>query len=201
MQKYLSQLREKARSTYIDLGHKLVVSLLSPINRFARHLVVLQGKDPDYIPPPAPTLKDAMPARPSFRFNETRGWTQACLKKPTENHPILKIRRQLASEGGLRDKAAEELAAKAAAVAEPLQRTIPEADPIADLRKAFSELKFDEKKADDLLGDVLMDEIEMISGTRAVSRTKVAAKKAKSSTKKAVRVKRVKKGVFNRVED
>jgi hypothetical protein len=201
-----TELREKARDTYVELGHKLVVSLLSPINKFARHLIVLQGKDPNYIapsPPPEPTLKDAMPARPSFRFNETRGWTQAYLKKPAENHPIIKLRKQLESEGGLRDKAAEELAAKAAAaVADeaPLQRTIP--DPIADLRKAFSELRFDEKKAEDLLDEVQMDEIEMTSGTRAVpkAKTKVAAKKAKSP-KKAVRVKKTKKGVFSRVED
>src|SRR5579885_1771968 len=130
------KVKETAKHKYVDLGHKLLVRVMSPISRLARHIIELQGKDPDYVAPPPPTLKEAMPVRPSFRFNETRGWTQAHLKKPSENHPVLKIRRQLAAEGGLKDKAAEELAAKAAAAVameEPLQRTIPQPDPIDDL--------------------------------------------------------------------
>lgn len=196
------EIKNSAKSKYVDLGHKLLVRVLNPINRFARHIIELQGKNPDYVAPPAPTLKDAMPVRPSFRFNESKGWTQAHIKKPAENHPILKIRRQLAAEGGLRDKAAEELAAKAAAAVateEVLQRTIPQPDPIDDLRKAVSQLKFDEGKAEELVEDL---EVEVTSGSRAVSKVKVAAKKQKSAPKKkAVRVKKTKKGVFHRVED
>ena len=199
-----SKVKETAKNTYVDFGHKLLVRVLDPINRFARHIIELQGKDPNYVKPPEPTLKEAMPVRPSFRFNETRGWTQGHLKKPAFNHPILLMRAKIAAEGGLRDKAAEELAAKAAAaVAEEeavLQRTVPAPDPIDDLRKAMFGLKFDDNnKADILMDDI---EVEVVSGSRAVSKTKVAAKKTKSAPKKkVVRVKRTKKGVFNRVED
>jgi hypothetical protein len=197
-----SKAKEVAKGTYVDLGHKLLVRVLSPINRFARHIIELQGKDPNYVKPPEPTLKEAMPVRPSFRFNESKGWTQGHLKTPAQNHPILVMRAKLASEGGLRDKAAEELAAKAAAAVaqeDVLQRTLPTPDPIDDLRKAVSELKFDAGQADILMDDI---EVEMTSGSRAVSKAKVAAKKVKSSPKKkAVRVKKTKKGTFHRVED
>jgi hypothetical protein len=194
MKKYFTISKQTLVTTYVGLGRKLLGSVLNHTNQFARHLIEVQGKNPDYVAPPP--SKEASYIRPSFRFDESRSWTKAHFKKPLLKHPILVGRTKLEFEGGLRDKAAEQLAAeatKSVAQVEVLQRTIPQPDPIEDLRKAFATLTFSDKKVEDV-------EMEVTSGSRAVSKEKAAAKRA-TPKKKVVRIKKTKRGSVHRVED
>ena len=195
MKKYFTT-KQFLVSKYVDLGRKLLLNVLSPINQFARHLVEVQEKDPDYAAPPP---KEASFIRPSFRFDETRKWTKKHFKNPALNHPILVGRANLESEGGLKDKAMEELTMKAAAERatvkeEILQRTIPQSNADELFLRISSELNLSDKKEVD---DV---EVEITSGSRTVSKKKVAAKKVPPK-KKPVRIKKTKRGNVHRVED
>lgn len=89
------KLKGQLKNKYIDFGKNLLVWTLNPINSFARHLIILQGKNPDVIPPfktiaDTPALKAAVSdVRPSFRFGDTKGWTKSHFTNPEKYHPIL----------------------------------------------------------------------------------------------------------------
>jgi hypothetical protein len=93
---HLSNKQEELKKKYIDFGFNLVVNHFIPhLNDFVRHLIILKGKNPDYVsPPPEPTLNDVfkpikyplIPSQPS--------WVAASFKNPSK-HPIYASRTAL----------------------------------------------------------------------------------------------------------
>jgi hypothetical protein len=201
----LDGLREQAKKKYIDVGGKLLIFSANTMNNFAKHLIVLQGKDPNAVPQEKIAWKDPSVVaavnrvvsniRPSFNFGgSSRGWSQGHFKNPEKYHPILVSRIKMDEKGVLN------------VTKEPGDASVPlkVVDPaLGDVLNMLAGLQ----EAEASLGQTLSKEenleaVEVVSGARQVSEKKVTAKKVKSKTdKKVVKVKRVKKGVFRRVED
>jgi len=205
----LDGLRDQAKKKYIDVGGKLLVFSVNSINNFAKHLIVLQGKDPNVIhvvPETKIQWKDpsivaavtraVSDIRPSFNFGgSSRGWGRDHFKNPEKYHPILVGRINMDEKGVLNVTKESENVSGLLKVVDP---ALGEAlSMLAGLEEAESSLRRVVSKEDDLEG------VEVVSGSRQVSNKKVSTKKVKSraDSKKAVKVKRVKKGVFHRVED
>lgn len=205
----LNNLRTEAKNKYIDLSSKLLVFSINLVNHFARHLIVLQGKNPDYVPPEPVTKQELTriisDIRPSFNFGSgSRGWTLDHFKNPTKYHPILVNRIETNKNGVLKVQDNKAV----------LQRTFVTPTPLSD--SLFKEL-VEEESFFKTLGDFAsktaekeaeLAKVEIVSGSRAVSKEKkirrVSKKKAQSVLKKTTKVKkvvRVKKGVIHRVED
>lgn len=196
----LDGLREQAKKKYIDVGGKLLIFSANTMSDFAKHLIVLQGKDPNVVPQEkiawkspatiAAVERAVSDIRPSFNFGgSSRGWSQVHFKNPEKHHPILVSRIKMDEKGVLNvTKAPEDTSASLKVVDPALGEAL---NMLAGLEEAESSLRRAASKEDNL-------EVEVVSGSRQVSTKK---EKSKTSSKKAVKVKRVKKGVFRRVED
>lgn len=209
----LDNLQSQAKKKYIDLSSKLLVFSINSVKHFARHIIVLQGKNPDYVPPEPVTKQELTRVisdiRPSFNFGgSSRGWTQDYFKNPGKYHPILVNRIKMDENGVLKPS-------KESANASVLQRTLVKPAPLSDA--LFKELVDEEESFLRTLNDFTsktvekeneLAKVDIVSGSRAVSKEKkarsAAKKKVQSSPKKTTKVKkvvRVKKGVIHRVED
>lgn len=202
----LDGLRDQAKKKYIDVGGKLLVFSVNSINNFAKHLIVLQGKDPNVVPQEKIAWKDPSTVaavtravndiRPSFNFGgNSRGWGRDHFKNPEKYHPILVGRIKMDEKGVLNVTKESENVSGSLKVVDP---ALGEAlSMLSGLEEVEVSLRRAASKEDDLEG------VEVVSGSRQVSNKKVSTKKVKNKTdsKKIVRVKRVKKGVFHRVED
>jgi hypothetical protein len=196
----LDGLREQVKKKYIDVGGKLLIFSANTMSDFAKHLIVLQGKDPNAVPQEKIAWKDPSVVaavnrvvsniRPSFNFGgSSRGWSQGHFKNPEKYHPILVSRIKMDEKGVLNvTKEPEDTSASLKVVDPALGEAL---NMLAGLEEAESSLRRAASKEDNL-------EVEVVSGSRQVSTKK---EKSKTSSKKAVKVKRVKKGVFRRVED
>ena len=73
--------KQKLISTYVDLGKILIVSVLNPINDFARHLIEVSGKDPNYVAPKLPSM-----IRPTFKFGSSiPSWVKESFKDSSKH--------------------------------------------------------------------------------------------------------------------
>lgn len=196
----LDVLREQAKKKYIDVGGKLLIFSANTMSDFAKHLIVLQGKNPNAIPQEKIAWKDpsviaavnrvVSNIRPSFNFGGTsKGWSRDHFKNPEKYHPILVSRIKMDEKGVLNVTKEPENTSASLNVVDPALGDV--LNMLAGLEEAESSLKRAVSKEDNL-------EVEVVSGSRQVSAKKA---KSKTSSKKAVKVKRVKKGVFRRVED
>lgn len=203
----LDGLRTEVKKKYIDLGSKLLVFSVNSINHFARHLIVLQDKDPNVVhvvpetkvqwkdPSIAATVQRAVSnIRPSFNFGSTKGWSRDHFKNPEKYHPILVNRIKVDENGILKSsKESENTLAKLKVVDPYLEGALNTLAAFDTVEAALgASLPKEDNSAD----------VSMVSGTRPVTK-KVSVKKVTNGTpkKKIVKVKRVKKGVFHRVED
>lgn len=196
----LDGLRDQAKKKYIDIGGKLLVFSANTMSSFVKHLIVLQGKDPNAVPQEKIAWKDpsvvaavnrvVSDIRPSFKFSGgSRGWSQGHFKNPEKYHPILVNRIKMDEKGVLNVTKEPENTPASLKVVDP---ALGEAlSMLAGLEEIDPPLKHAATKEDNL-------EVEVVSGSRQVSTKKA---KSKISSKKVVKVKRVKKGVFRRVED
>lgn len=203
----LDGLRTEVKKKYINLGSKLLVFSVNSINHFAHHLIVLQDKDPNVIhvaPETKVKWKDPSIAaavqravsdiRPSFNFGSSRGWSRDHFKNPEKYHPIL-VNRIKADENGIlkASKEPENTLTKLKVVDPYLEGALNTLAAFDTVEAALeASLPKEDNSAD----------VGIVSGTRPVTK-KVSVKKVTNGTpkKKVVKVKRVKKGVFHRVED
>ena len=202
----LDGLREQAKKKYIDVGGKLLIFSANTMSDFAKHLIELQGKDPNAVPQEKIAWKDPSVVaavnrvvsniRPSFNFGGTsKGWSRDHFKNPEKYHPILVSRIKMDEKGVLNVTKEPENTSASLNVVDPALGDM--LSMLAGLEEAEASLRRAVSKEENLEG------VEVVSGAREVSEKKVTAKKEKSKTnsKKVVKVKRVKKGVFRRVED
>lgn len=204
----LNSLRTEVKKKYIDLGSKLLVFSVNSINHFAHHLIVLQDKDPNVIhvvPETKVQWKDPSIAaavqravsdiRPSFNFGSSRGWSRDHFKNPEKYHPILVNRIRVDESGILKSsKELENTSAKLKVVDPYLESAL---NTLTAFDAVEASLNASLPKEDTSV------DVDMVSGTRPVTKRRASVKKVTSETskKKVVKVKRVKKGVFHRVED
>lgn len=198
----LNNLQFQAKKKYINLISKLLVFSINSVNHFARHIIVLQGKNPDYVVPEPITEKILTRAisdvRPSFNFSSSsRGWNQSYFKNPEKYHPILVGRIKTDKDGVLKVSQESDYMTSALKLAEAVEVTTKmenyEASNALDLIEASLGVSLPQT-------DSSLEDVNIVSGSRSVSKKKISVKKV-SPKKKNVRVKRVKKGVFHRVED
>lgn len=90
-------------SKYVAIYELITLSLLAQASKMVRKLIVLKGKNPDYVAPPPPpkeepklvTLDQATVARRVEKIRaanfSNRGYTDAWVKNP-KLHPVLKAR-------------------------------------------------------------------------------------------------------------
>lgn len=194
--------KQKLISTYVDLGKTLIVSVLSPINDFARHLIEVSGKDPNYVAPKLPSM-----IRPTFKFGSSLpAWVKDSFKDSSKH--IINISR------------ATPAAIKADEPLQVVKGIVDEGnDALSALHKFMKSLelaKLDNAKA--RASD--SEELNITSSSfkkKAEPTTKVKSEKKVRSEKKfksppppadyltkrrsTVTVSKTKKGVFRRVED
>lgn len=115
------------RAKYIGIVEYVTLSLLAITGRYVRKLIILKGKDPDYVaPPPPPPPKDYPEYNPleaqqklaTYYNSKSPSWTtnsqDAWVKNPGL-HPVLAARKQF--EEHLISKAA--VVASTSVVSEP----------------------------------------------------------------------------------
>lgn len=179
----LDGLREQAKKKYIDVGGKLLIFSANTMSDFAKHLIVLQGKNPNAIPQEKIAWKDpsviaavnrvVSNIRPSFNFGGTsKGWSRDHFKNPEKYHPILVSRIKMDEKGVLNvTKELENVSGSLKVVDPALGEAL---SMLAGLEEAEVSLKCTASKEDDLEG------VEVVSGSRQVSNKKVSTKKVKS---------------------
>jgi len=169
----LIELKAVTKNKYVNFGTKLLVLSLNPITKFAKHLIELQGKNPNSVPI---TLKDAVESMPVFRFHESAGWGRNHFKDPQNYHPILKMRKQVKNEGGLQD------GPKVKKKEVPLQRTL--AKPVDFSPEIYNAIN--------------TETVSKKEKEKKVVFEKASEKKSYNPPRKVVRFK---KGIIHRVED
>jgi hypothetical protein len=118
---------------YLGVVQLLATLLLTSTNLVLRHLIVLKGKNPDFVaPPPAPPQVDVhiSPRTSQITLPST---TQKCgwVNKP-EDHPVLKSRKQFAAKKieGLQGSKLNKVVPQPTAV---IATETPAADAVAEL--------------------------------------------------------------------
>jgi hypothetical protein len=167
----LTELKAVTKNKYVNLGTKLLAFSVNSLNDFARHLIVLQGKDTntnftlDFLF--GPKVVKAIPknTRPFIKSSRTPNFKPDIILNKVKPVPIsISLVKEIIKEEEEYLKILDNVSSKAI-----------------------------EKESD-------LAKVEIVSDARAVSKKKVIAKKvtAKKSPKKVVRVK---KGIIHRVED
>lgn len=84
----LKSFKKTLRPTYVKLYEFLTLKLLAFASSMVRKLMVLKGKDPNYIPSQSqPEAK--VPERPQFYLPYVPGWVAASFSDRTK-HPLYK---------------------------------------------------------------------------------------------------------------
>lgn len=102
-------------------------------NYLLRKLILMKGKDPDYVPPPQPKIADVFgkPAPTSYSTGPQPAWVSAgaaaWVKKPG-SHPVLETRRQFEVK-------------KNAPVSQPVQEAVQALEVVRTLEAAQDAVK------------------------------------------------------------
>lgn len=88
----LKLFKTNLRLKYIKLYEFLTLKLIAFVSSMVRKLMVLKGKNPDYVPLsplPLPQLEAKVPERPQFYLPYVPGWVAASFSDRTK-HPLYK---------------------------------------------------------------------------------------------------------------
>lgn len=199
----LDNLKIQTKKTYINVGKKVLLTTIHIMNKLAHNLVSLQDSELSVYSVFGPNEQKKLPnqKRPHIHGSRVGG----------THYPFLIVRQQFKDMGlpvsKLSKNETVDLSRESDYIASALQ--------VARAAESTKDVEnYEATRALDLIKSSLgvsppqtdpLEEVNIVSGSRSVSKKKISAKKVapKKATpkKKAVTVRRVKKGVFRRVED
>lgn len=80
------------RSKYIKVYEYTVTKLVKLVNRMMRKLIVMKGKDPDYVAPPPPVVEAQSPWASPYKLSRTSPYSWAAPYMPSWVAPSFKDR-------------------------------------------------------------------------------------------------------------